>query len=101
MVVFNCEASLVVMEQAITGRETPHARPKATLLQIPNEDRYESSIGKNESGNYHDDHHFIATETQLNRKTALTSVQTHRVHSYLRTIAEDGVEFQWVPHLPP
>mmetsp|Transcript_6737 Transcript_6737/g.16579 ORF Transcript_6737/g.16579 Transcript_6737/m.16579 type:complete len:130 (+) Transcript_6737:92-481(+) len=29
---FNCEASFVVMEHAMTGRETPHARPKATLL---------------------------------------------------------------------
>jgi hypothetical protein len=32
IVFFNCDASLVVMEQEITGRETPHARPSAILL---------------------------------------------------------------------
>ena len=32
MVGFNWEISLVVMEQAITGRETPQARPRAILL---------------------------------------------------------------------
>jgi len=31
---FNCDASLVVMEQAMTGRETPQARPRAILLCI-------------------------------------------------------------------
>ena len=30
----SCEASLVVMEQAMTGRETPQARPRAILLFI-------------------------------------------------------------------
>ena len=29
---FNWDASLVVMEHAMTGRETPQARPKAILL---------------------------------------------------------------------
>ena len=29
---FNCDASLVVIEQAMTGRDTPQARPKAILL---------------------------------------------------------------------
>lgn len=28
---FSCDASLVVTEQEITGRETPHARPRATF----------------------------------------------------------------------
>jgi hypothetical protein len=28
----SCDASLVVMEHAITGRETPQALPKAILL---------------------------------------------------------------------
>ena len=31
---FNCDASLVVMEQAITGRDTPQARPNAILLFV-------------------------------------------------------------------
>ena len=28
----SCEASFLVMEQAMTGRDTPQARPRATLL---------------------------------------------------------------------
>jgi hypothetical protein len=33
IVFLSWDASLVVIEQAITGRETPQARPNATLLQ--------------------------------------------------------------------
>lgn len=33
MVDLSCEASFVVTEQAMTGRETPHARPSAILLK--------------------------------------------------------------------
>jgi hypothetical protein len=32
MVDFNCDASLVVIEHAMTGRDTPQARPNAILL---------------------------------------------------------------------
>ena len=32
MRVLSCDASLVVMEHAMTGRDTPQARPRATLL---------------------------------------------------------------------
>ena len=34
MVDLSCDASLVVMEHAMTGRDTPHARPKAILLFV-------------------------------------------------------------------
>ena len=33
MVGLSCETSLVVMEQEITGRDTPQARPSAILLK--------------------------------------------------------------------
>jgi hypothetical protein len=34
MVDLSCDASFVVIEQAMTGRETPQARPRAILLKI-------------------------------------------------------------------
>ena len=37
MVLRNCEASLVVILTAMTGLETPHARPKAILLSVDRE----------------------------------------------------------------
>lgn len=85
MVDLSCDASLVVIEHEITGRETPQALPKATLLlpnEIPNV-------------------RIISLLIQFSWRVHLTLVQIRMEHSCLHKEAASAKGFQWARHPLP
>lgn len=88
MVDFSWEASLVVMEQAITGRETPQALPRAILLLVNEKRMLLKKV-------------VVDIRSCFKKQYVLTSEQRRRVHFYPHTAEANAIEFQWALHPQP
>lgn len=85
----SCDASFVVMEQAMTGRDTPHALPRAILLDM---------ISVWRSWRQRLRFRPFPPTAEHESKWKLTSVQKHRARSYPRRAKANEARSQSVRH---